>query len=88
MQILLKNKTTLIAGGENRCACATHERKLIKMLRVNSVEECYKKCCTGYNHAPIYMFEIRPEIGKGEECPQVLQLYEDAGLIVWDETAL
>jgi len=88
MQLLLKNKTTLITGGKGRCVCITHYNELIKKLIADSVEECYTQCCTGYDHAPSYMFEIEPKKGLRGNCPRFLWLYEDAGLIVWDETIL
>lgn len=61
MQLLLKNKTTLITGGKGRCVCITHNNELIKKLIADSVEECYTQCCTGYDHALSYMFEIEPK---------------------------
>lgn len=52
----------------------------------DSVEDCYLQCCTGYDHAPSFMFEIKPNQGLRGSCPPPLWLYEDAGLTVWDET--
>lgn len=84
MHSLLKNETTVITGG-TRCACTTHDNVLIKKLIVASAEDCYLQCCTGYDHAPSFIFETNPNRGLRGSCPRLLWLYEDAGLTVWDD---